>query len=256
MSPEIRSVDEVASRVLCLAAVISRAQAEFLIDSHEVEPGFSYFLGGKPEEVPRIIQRWVDQEQLDRYFSPRERIMMAKPAGEFTRRDRLDGWWRREALMVLDWSLRIIEPMPPADTRVPTEDVLESAWLLRNTSSFRRAAKLRSVEEISDQREIAEFWLWRTRRLPRQPSSVEEFSKNEKSMEALRASADHAAATGEARGFFKRINGDFPAFGKAFRDLSDNELDLITSISMERLHGLNWLCVIDGFDWDDVEKNT
>jgi hypothetical protein len=113
MSPEIRAVDEVASRVLCLAALLTRAQAEFLIDSHEVEPGFSYFLGGKPEEAPRIIQRWVDHERLERYFSTRERIMMAKSAGEFTQRDRLDGWWPREALMVPEWSLRIIEPMPP-----------------------------------------------------------------------------------------------------------------------------------------------
>jgi hypothetical protein len=202
MSPEIRSVDEVASRVLCLAALLTRAQAEFLIDSHEVEPGFSYFLGGKPEEVPRIIQRWVDHEQLDRYFSPREKILLAKSAGEFTHRDRLDGWWRRAALMVLEWSLRIIEPMPPADTRVPMEDVLESAWwLLRNTSSFRRGARMRSAEEISDQREIAEFWLWRARRLPRQRFPGEEFSKKEKSMETLRASADHAAATGKVRGF-------------------------------------------------------
>jgi hypothetical protein len=206
--------------------------------------------------VPQIIQRWIDQEQLDRHFSPKERIMMAKPAGEFTDRDRLDGWWRREALMVLEWSLRIIEPMPPADTRLPMEDVLESAWLLRNASSFRRSAKLRSAEEISDQREIAEFWLWRTRRMPRERFAGEDFAKNEKSIEALRDSANHAAATGEARGFFKRINGDFPAFGKAFRDLSDDELNLIASISMERLYGLNWLCLIDGLEWDDVELNT
>jgi hypothetical protein len=104
---------------------------------------------------------------------------------------------------------------------------------------------MRSAEEISDQREIAEFCLWRARRPPRQRFPGEEFSKNEKSMETLRASADHAAATGEARGFFKRINGDFPAFGKAFRDLSDDELNHITSISMERWHGLNWLCAIE-----------
>jgi hypothetical protein len=256
MPPEIRSAEEVATRVLCLAAVATRAQAEFLIDSHELEPGFSAFLGGEAEEVPRIIQRWVDEEQLGPYFSSKERIMMAKPAGDFTRRDRLDGWWRREALMVLEWALRIIDPMPPADTRVPMEDVLESAWLLRSTLSFRRVAKLRSAEEISDQREIAEFWLWRTRRVPRQRSADEELATAEKSIEALRASADHAAATGEAKGFFKCIKGDFPAFGKAFRDLSDDELDLITSISMERVHGLNWLCMIDGLEWDDVELNT
>jgi hypothetical protein len=256
MPPEVRSADEVASRVLCLAAVITRAQAEFLIDSHEAEPGFSSFPGGKPEEVPRIIQRWVDEEKLGPHFSPKERIMMARPTGEFTHRDRLDGWWRREALMVLEWSLGIIEPMPPADTRVPMEDVLESAWLLRNTSSFGQSAKLRSAEEISDQREIAEFWLWRTRRTHRQRLSGEDFAKNEKSTEALRASADPAAATAEARGLFKRIDGDFPAFGKAFRDLTGDEYNLITSISMERLHGLNWLCVIDGLEWDDVELNT
>jgi hypothetical protein len=256
MSLEIRPAGEVASRTLCLAAVITRAQAEFLIDSHELEPGFSAFLGGEAAEVPRIIQRWVDEEQFGPYFSPKEKIMMAKPAGEFTHRDRLDGWWRREALMVLEWSLRIIEPMPPADTRVPMEDVLERAWLLRDTLSFRRGAKLRSAEEISHQREAAEPWLWRTRRTTIQNSSRADFAKNENSMGALRASADHAAATAEVIGLFKRIEGDFPAFGKAFRDLSEDEFDLIRSISMERLHGLNWLCMLDGLEWDDVELNT
>lgn len=256
MSLEIRSAGEVASRILCLAAVITRAQAEFLIDSHELEPGFSAFLGGEAKEVPRIIQRWADEEQFGPYFSPKERIMMAKPPGKFTKRERLDGWWRREALMVLEWSLRIIEPMPAADTRVPMEDVLESAWLLRDTSSFRRSAKLRSAEEILHQRETAELWLWRTRRTTIQISSAADFAKNENSKEASRASADRAAATAEAIGLFKRIDGDFPAFGKAFRDLSNDEFDLVRSISMERLHGLNWLCGMDGLEWDDVELNT
>jgi hypothetical protein len=256
MPSDIRLVDQVVLRTLCLAAVIVRAEAENLVVSHNSEPGFSAFLGGEPEEVPKIIQGWIDKEHLGPHLSPKERIMIAKRAGELTRQEMLDGWWRREALTVLEWSLRIIEPMPAADTQIPMEDVLESAWLLKDTSSFRKAAALRSTEEISSQRDTAEFWLWRVRTTTLMSYSTEDLVKHRTSKDKLRTIADHAAATAEANGLFKCINGDFPAFGKAFRELNDKELRLITSISMERLHGLNWLCVIDGLDWDDVETNT
>jgi hypothetical protein len=45
---------------------------------------------------------------------------------------------------------------------------------------------------------------------------------------------------------FKRIRGDFPAFGKAFRELNHNEWSLAHSLCRERLYGRNWLSDIDG----------
>jgi hypothetical protein len=35
---------------------------------------------------------------------------------------------------------------------------------------------------------------------------------------------------------------DFPAKGKAYRDLTDDEFSLVMSIAMERHRALNWLC--------------
>ncbi len=38
------------------------------------------------------------------------------------------------------------------------------------------------------------------------------------------------------------IDNDFPALGKAYRDLSAQEFSNATSIAMERHRALNWLC--------------
>ena len=251
----MRSAKEAITRALCLAAVATRANAEYLLGTGEPAPAFVELTGVAPKDAPHRLDQWLEREGLKSDLSPQERFWMDTPAGEWTKRETLDASWRRECLTVLLWGLRIIEPLPPADRQVDIVDLLKSTWLLRDTGKLRANVQLRSPSQISKARDIAEFWLWRVRttQLQNSPDNANDPRLSQGNLEAIVA---HAAETGERDGMFKRINGDFPAFGKAFRELNQNEWSLAQSICRERLYGLNWLTDIDGLEWDHIETNT
>ena len=213
-------------------------------------------MGAEPKHASFVIAKWAEREGFAQAFSPQERTYMAKPAGQWTRQETINGNWRREALVTLKWALQVIQPMPSADVQIPMEDVLEGAWLLKETSVFRKQASLLPPDEIHKQRNVAEFWLWRSRTWKLQNYSEEKLREHKVSKEKLRAIADHAAAKGEKDGLFRCLEGDFPAFGKPFRALNEHEWTKMNSILTERLYGLNWICNVDDLEWDDVETST
>ena len=51
------------------------------------------------------------------------------------------------------------------------------------------------------------------------------------------------------------IDGDYPAFGKAYRDLDEIEYSTATSITTERHFALNWVCGYSD-DWDKTPTDT
>ena len=59
-------------------------------------------------------------------------------------------------------------------------------------------------------------------------------------------------------GFIPRpIDGDFPALGKAYRDLSPTEFSIATSIAVERHRAFNWLCgYAPGNRWTETPTDT
>jgi hypothetical protein len=251
----MHSTEEAIVRALCLAAVVTRANAEYLIGSGEPAPVFVELVGAEPKEAPSALNRWIAREGLTAGLSPKERLLMNVAAGGWSKRDALDASWRREALMVLLWGLRIVELMPAPDAQIDIIDLLQSAWLLRETDKLRTDARIRPTQDITKARNIAEFWLWRVRttKLQHTPDSLTDPRTTKEKLDAIVA---HAAQTGERDGLFTSIGGDFPAFGKAFRELNQSEWSLIHSICTERSYGLNWLCDVDGVEWDDVETST
>jgi hypothetical protein len=251
----MRSAEQTITRALCLAAVTTRANAEHLVGTGEPAPAFVELTGVQPKDAASCLEQWLTREGLKDSLSPQERFWMDIQFGEWTKRDTLSAWWRQEGLMVLLWGLKIIDPMPAADIQVDIVDLLKSAWLLKDTGKLRASVHLRSPENISKARDMAEFWLWRVRttQLQNSPDSANDPRTSKEKLEAIIA---HAAETGERDGLFKRIGGDFPAFGKAFRDLNQNEWSLAHSICTERLYGLNWLADVDGLEWDQVETST
>jgi hypothetical protein len=251
----MRSVEEAITRALCLAAVVTRAHAEYLIGSGEPGPVFVELMGVEVKDAPSRIDRWISQEGLKVDLSPQEQLWMSLPVGKWSEQRILNASWRRECLTVLLWGLRIVEPMPSADVQLDIVDLLQAAWLLKETSALRNIAKLRFDEEISTARDDAEFWLWRVRATQMQ-NSAEGSTDPRISKEKLDEIVTHAAETGERKGLFKRMGRDFPALGKPFRELCEDEWSLMRSICDERLYGLNWLCDIDGLEWDDVETST
>jgi hypothetical protein len=57
--------------------------------------------------------------------------------------------------------------------------------------------------------------------------------------------------------FLAPICDDFPAFGKAYRDLSPDEFSIATSIAMERHRAFNWLSGrAPGNRWTDTPTDT
>jgi hypothetical protein len=67
-----------------------------------------------------------------------------------------------------------------------------------------------------------------------------------------------AAAKAATDGAFAApIGSDFPAFGKAFRDLSEIEFAIVASIAQERHRAFNWMCgYAPGNRWDETPTGT
>lgn len=187
----------------CVAAVVTRAVAESIPNREtkreEISPGFQKFIGGEPEETPSRTSQWLDREGLTRNLSPKEVAVLSKRFGKWTRREFLDSWWRREALMVLEWTLGIVEPMPPADKRIAMEDLLEGSWLFRNRSDLQRRMKFRSPVEIRRERDKAEFWLWRVRTSQLLTYSEKRLREMKTSRDQLAEIVSHARCRGGKR---------------------------------------------------------
>jgi hypothetical protein len=119
-----------------------------------------------------------------------------------------------------------------------------------DASSF-VTASLRPSSELERAREIAELWHWRsrTRRLQ------EEGRRPEAELDAIvRQVAPRAADDGMIG---PAISGDFPAFGKAYRDLTVEEWSSAQSIAMERHFAFNWLCgLAPDNEWDETPTDT
>ena len=66
-----------------------------------------------------------------------------------------------------------------------------------------------------------------------------------------------AAQNAAADGLFEAIDGDFPAFGRPYAQLTADEWFQVTSIAMERHRALNWLCgYAPGNKWEETPTDT
>jgi hypothetical protein len=106
-----------------------------------------------------------------------------------------------------------------------------------------RSASLRARAAIEKQRSIAELWHWRSRTrelIERGESPPPEVRANGFTTfeDIIRAAASAAAKDGVTA----IASGDFSLKGKAYRDLTDEELSEVRSIAVERHFALNWLC--------------
>ena len=193
--------------------------------------------------------RWLRREDLADALSARERALISTSVRDWSERETLDASWRSESVGVLLWALSVFDDMPEYDARFETLPTLVP--LLAPTADFRDTANLRSPDELADARDRAELWHWRarTRRLQEGDGPGSESHD-------LDAVARQAAAFAYAeRRIPEPIDGDFPAFGKAYRALDAEEYSAVTSTSAERHYALNWLCGYAS-DWDSVPTET
>lgn len=68
----MRSAEQVVTRVLCLAAVVTRGNAEYLTGSGEPAPAFVELTKVHPKDAPSLLNEWLAQEGLTNGLSPKE----------------------------------------------------------------------------------------------------------------------------------------------------------------------------------------
>ena len=80
--------------------------------------------------------------------STRERILLEKPLGSWSRQEITDGQWREESPMVLLWALRPDMTMPPYDEQAFQSEVMKSVPHPMASQAFISNAKFRDSGDI------------------------------------------------------------------------------------------------------------
>jgi hypothetical protein len=248
------SAEAAARRALCLHVMIQRSNLEFQSSlAKNVLPGQLDKVMGEYQKACDHLNKFVETWGLGESLSKREKILLEQKIGKWKEQDIKDASWEAESLLVIEWALGVNDQIPAYD-QAAEENIKEVKELLstQKPKEFVSGAKLRPETEISRARDIAELWLWRARttQIQKDPKRYPP-PKGWTYEKIIQATVEKA----EAEGVFKNIGNDFPAYGKSYRDLTEQEHSLATSLARERLRGLNWLC---GYaqDWDEVPTDT
>lgn len=183
----------------------------------------------------------------------KEHRLLEMSSSEVTQQMLIDASWSVESIVCLLWALGYITALLPYDQQADPESTNNlpaepSQILMKN-------AILRPHEVVEKQRSLAELWHWRSRTRQLQESNYKFTFPGDKTIENVIAMASTKAATDGVMP--SPIGDDFPAFGKAYRDLTQAEYSQATSIAMERHRALNWLCgLAPGNRWSETPTDT
>lgn len=250
------------------AAVMTRA----LIIKHQIVTGMAT---PPPDALSALMQTWDAGERqlfLEEYrrqqtenekilrdsglwlaMTPGEREFILTLPSDRSPQMLIDVSWLMESAECLLWSLGLVDDLPPYDTQAdpdhlkyvpasPVQDLIAHATL-------------RSSDEISRARDVAELWHWRSRTRQLQESGRPvELPDGLTLSKVVRMAAERAVEEGL---FGASPGGDFPAFDRPYAEISEDEWSQATSIAMERHKALNWLCGYAlGNRWDDTPTDT
>lgn len=207
-------------------------------------------------EIEQALRRCVDNLKAGGLWNDveeSERTFLQAGIYGISEQQRIDAAWLAESIACLLWALQIIPKVPPYDQEV-SHDLVRTLPHIPIRDLI-KTARLRPVNEIKRQRNIAELWHWRARtrrlqeegRLNDQPGGY-----------TIEQIIELAALKGAENGDLpESIGRDFPALGRPYRDLPFKDFAMLTSIAQERHKALNWLC---GFSpsgrWADTPTNT
>ncbi|MBX4205883.1 DUF4272 domain-containing protein [Candidatus Microgenomates bacterium] len=239
--------EEVVNRALCLGAFWWRSQVEILNQmSKKNAPG----LIKVNKQAVELLEQWLTKEHLQQHLSKKEKNLFGKSLDSWDNQERLNGTWRKESTGILLWALGFINKIPPYDIEFDKK-IKDKLPLLKPTESFRKEAKLRSRQEITKARDSAQHWHWRSRTTQIMNDGIKP-PNNLTFQEIIKASVELGYKEDWNP---KPIDNDFPAFGKAYKDLKVEEYSIVTSIAMERHFALNWLMGYSS-DWDEMSTPT
>ncbi len=255
------TAEDVAIRAIILRSVVSYSAAL---------PSPDAFSDAKKWWTPAEVKAFAIESKVDRdriwstlgsnrrYLSPIEKKFSQTTPETVTERELINGTWRAEALGVILWTLSFVDRVLPYDESTSPQ-FIGHFWKL-DDKEFVKTACLRPKEEIDAARDTAELWHWRSR--TRQ--IIEDgtpFPDDPHFREAGFFSFDDivrkTVSVHERTGTFVAIDEDYPAFNKAYRDLSNEEWATVRSITMERHFALNWVCgYAPDHRWDETPTDT
>lgn len=175
--------------------------------------------------VERLRRRgsWKGMDRQERNF-------MEAGVVEITQRGRIDASWRREAMVCLLWTLGCTSN--PLAVGQPADPKLSNRLPADFVETLVGNAVLRSHDSIERQCDVAELWHWRSRTRCLQESGHKLAISEDMAFEKIiRLASPRAAADGDMPA---PIGDDFPAFGKAHRDLINERYSPATSVAQER----------------------
>jgi len=191
-------------------------------------------------------------------LTPRERELSEATLITMTEEQQIEQSWAVEGMVVLAWALGFVDDLPAWDTQTDPsflDEVPNPVALAR----VRAAAKLRPSDEIEAAAATSQLWHWRsrTRELIEGGFALPDELKKPgigSLDDVVRLTAAHAFAEGTIE---EAIDGDFPARGKAYRALDDDEWHEVRSIAIERHRALCWLLgLAPANNWDETPTET
>lgn len=258
----MRDAASTASRLRVLRAMFARKTFEEIIERNrrltiENQPkGTMAEIWTKTfnESLPETLATLEHNGTLDA-ATQREMEELHRPVGEWSMQEIFNAHWSLEAIIVLEWALGLRNEIPDyslgpvyvskEEQPFPTENRVKLV-----DEGLLTSARLRPADTILDARETAETWLWRARTT----QIILDGVKPPEGMDFDQI-IEISAKGNEGEGRFITIENDYPAFGKPYRDLEEDEWCAMRSVATERLRALNWLC---GYaeDWDEVPLGT
>jgi len=151
------SARQVADRALVLYAMVRRASIELIVAETRDQMRRRQAEGARLE-----TEEWFERESLTEALTDTERTLFDAPTSAWPPEAIADGMWRKEALGVLLWALRMIEAMPPIDHEFAVEDLNAAIESPGSVSVFRATARLRDPGEIEAAWREADTWFGAT----------------------------------------------------------------------------------------------
>lgn len=230
----------VAYRALCIGALLKRHELELRVKTlrdYIISEDDRKILIEERRAMNENLLDWVVEEGLSPHLTFAENRLLYAPLGEWSSRWLMHTSWRAETLGMLLWSLRVLDDIPPYDVPFEQEDILAPLDIFTPTIDFVWCAELRPTSSLRAMRDLAELWDWRARATQLQRLGVRPMP-NMSLSDIIRATAEQAHRNGTLNAL---INGDFPAFGKPYALLSDDQYDLTRTIAYERYSAMNWV---------------
>jgi hypothetical protein len=257
------TAQEAARRLLVLGKLITYAHA--MPPLHIWSHSFPKCSKEEQEQVlqefkklPKSIADGFKRTGLGNDMSTKEDTFLHTYPQDLSLQDLNTISWRKESAIALMWALGMLSVFPSFDSETDLA-ILNQIPRFEDIPQFIQNAKLRSPEELESKRSLAQSWHWRSR--------TRELIEEDRPFPIMRQTPQFnsfddvvrfsAKALKEEGALAEIINEDFPAKGKAYRDLTGNEWLEVRSVTMERHFALNWLCgYAPGNRWDATPTET